>query len=1495
MPNQSRLPFASIRSEGALLPSDLLQRIAAGDAGLPGVDPDSYHIPANEKLSEAISRSWARLTGVSRVYRDRLATAAATDPATGLTRERWLLPLFEELGYGRLQPARAQELDGRSYPISHFWNLTPVHLVGANLNLDTRTAGAAGAARISPHGLVQDFLNRSENHVWGFVSNGRTFRVLRDNLSLTRQAYLEFDLEMMMTGELFSDFAVLWLVCHQSRVEGEKPQDCRLERWMTAAREQGVRALDDLRLGVERAVNALGSGFLSHPANCRLRGRLRMGSFSSDEYYRQLLRLVYQLLFLFSAEDREVLLSPASSERARDIYRRHYSTARLRDLAERHRGSRHPDLYAALRLIIQGLGNDKGLPGLGLAALGGFLFSEAATPDIQDAELSNGHILEAIRALAFVQSSGKLRRVDFKNLGSDEFGSVYESLLELHPEINVDTGSFALTTAAGSERKTTGSYYTPTSLINCLLDTALDPVLAEAAGKNDPEKAILALRICDPACGSGHFLVAAAHRVAKRLAGHRTGDEEPSPAALRTALRDIVGHCLYGVDINPMAVELCKVALWMEAVEPGKPLSFLDHHVRCGNSLLGATPKLLADGIPDEAFKPIEGDDKREVTALRKKNREQRKGQLGLLDDDDKPMCYGELAESIRGLDAIDDLTIVGVHEKESRFGHLAESPEYRRARLAADAWCAAFVWRKTGEAPYAITHDTFLHVSRSPESTPPEVRHEIERLAAQYQFFHWHIAFPDVFRAPEHAAPENDLTGWSGGFDVVLGNPPWERIKIQEKEWFASSRPDIANAPNSAARRRLIDALATEDPTLHRAYLDDSRKAEGESHFVRSSEHYPLCGRGDVNTYAVFAELKRSLISNRGRVGCIVPSGIATDDTTKWFFADLVSSKALSSLYSFWETRRIFIGTDSRNPFCLLTLRSSQASAAERAEFAFELRTTGDLKTGDRVFNLSAEDIALLNPNTHTCPIFRSKRDAEITKAIYARVPVLIKEGPPEENPWGISFMAMLHMANDSPLFRTREQLEADGWKLGGNIFRKDGKGYLPLYEAKMIHHFDHRFGDYTDHPPGAETTHLPDVPVERLQNPDYVVQPRYWVPEEEVADRLREKWGHDWFMGWRDICRSTDERTVIASILPRVGCGDTLLLMLPSHKDPQEVGCLLACLDSTVADYAARQKVGGTHLKYHMFKQLAVLPPSLYSSSSFWSPDMTTSDWVFPRVLELSYTAWDLAPLAKDCGYDGPPFRWDEERRFLLRCELDAGFFHLYGVSREDADYIMDTFPIIKRKDETAQGEYRTKRVILEVYDAMHQAAQTGIAYRTLLDPPPADPSVAHPPREAARVLPFRRIEPRDEDKYRTCVPLYTLKAAAGAFSASQSVDPDGWVEIQATHKLRPGMFVAQVTGHSMEPKIPDGSYCLFASPVEGTREGRILLVQHHAIHDPEAGGTYTVKRYHSQKRSSAEGVWEHAQIQLAPINPAYEPIELRETRQGDVMVIAEVIEIL
>lgn len=1333
--------FQTVRSEGGLLPMDILQRIAAQDKELPGLTQEAYHLAPGMRFGEAISSAWIRIVAAWHSFQDALNRLPQGDPATTITRERFLLPLFEELKYGRLpKKASSFEVDGRSYAISHEYHRSPIHMLGCRVSLEDRVAGLAGAAKSSPHGLVQDLLNRSEQHLWGFVTNGLVLRLLRDHHSLTQQAYVEFDLQAMLDGQHYSDFVLLWLLCHQSRVEAERPDGCWLERWMEAARDEGIRALDRLRAGVEQAIAALGTGFLKHPRNVALKDDLHTGNLDKQEYYRQLLRLVYRLIFLFVAEDRGALLDPKASEAACRRYERFYSTRKLRTLSDRRRGGPHGDLWQGLRLVMDKL--YEGCPELGLPALGSFLWSPQAIPDLRHADCANEHLLAATRALCFF-TLGVLRfPVNWRQIGADELGSIYESLLELHPRLNKEAGTFELDTAAGHERKTTGSYYTPASLVDCLLDSALDPVVDAAVakkGREEAERALLSLKVCDPACGSGHFLVAAARRIAKRLAAIRTGDDEPSPTALQHALRDVVGHCIFGVDQNAMAVELCKVSLWMEAIEPGRPLSFLEHHIQHGNSLLGTTPTLLEKGIPDDAWIPIEGDDRETAKRLKKRNRDFRKTGQTMLDSmlvrasiHQAQLTAGAIAIEDDPDDALPDL-----RKKESDWQRFTSSRAYQDAQFLCDLWCAAFVWPKqSGELEAcAPTEEIWFRATQNLQSIPASTRSEVRKIAQQYHFFHWHLAFPQVFRKAETEIKANSMGG-HGGFDVVLGNPPWDHIELKEEEFFASRRPDIAKAQTAALRKRAIARLAIDAPELTSEFRRAQRQVATENQLVRNTGRFPLCARGRINTYALFAELNRELIHGQGRVGNILPSGIAMDETTKEFFSCIVKSNQLVSLFHFENEEFIFPTVHHAYRFCLLTLSGRECHVAHPTFVAYARRIE-HVNEMERQYSLTANELASLNPNTCTFSAFRTRRDAQITKAVYQKIPIFIAEaeGQPcsSSRHWNVNFRAgLFNMASSSDMFVPKEELERQGFQRHGNLFWRNQECMIPLYEAKMIHHFDHRFGTYEGQTEAQRNQgKLPEFSVEQHQDPYSFALPDYWVPSHAVAERLAPDWQRGWLICWRKITGSEKSRTVVSSVIPRVGVGDSGLLALPA-EDACLAGALHANLASFCLDFIARQKVGGVNLTFNYMTQMAVIAPDDYRASCIWSPQQPLIEWLLPRILELTYTAWDLEPFAKDCGYDGPPFRWEEPRRFLLRCELDATFFHLYGIARDDVNYIMETFPIVKRRDIAAHGSYRTQEQILDIYDLMQRAIDTGEPYQTLLDPPPADPRVAHPPRE-------------------------------------------------------------------------------------------------------------------------------------------------------------------
>jgi hypothetical protein len=1324
------LPAVTI--EGDLLPAAVVRRITEGDTDVPSSDAVSYGLESGESVRRYANRSFAYLRDEFREFGRHRAGASAK-----VTRDRWLRILLRELGFDGLEALPGgMTVEDKPFPVNHRWGPVPVHLLAWGTDLDRKTPGMRGAAAAAPHAMIQQLLNRSDECLWALLSNGQKLRLLRDSTSLVGSAYVEFDLEAIFDGELFADFVVMYRIAHASRLavrnEETGPNSCVLESWRAYGAAQGERALNQLRVGMREALELLGTGFLDHPDNPHLRASIDR-DLSTADFKRALLRLAYRLLFWFVAEDRDVLLDPDANPDARQRYSRYFSARRLRELALRRRHSSHGDLWEAVRLVFDILGSEQGRPRLGLPGIGGIFEDGPLDEPLAGAHLPNTALLEAVEALAVLAGRGGRRhRVDFRHLGAEELGGVYESLLELIPRWDGPARRFHLEEIAGNDRKKTGSYYTPSSLVESLLDSALEPLLDEAVSQPDPVTALLNVTVCDPACGSGHFLIGAARRIAKRVAAERTGELEPSVPAVQAAMREVVAHCIYGVDVNEMAAELAKVSLWLETMEPGRPLSYLDTNIRVGDSLLGVAPRLLREGIPEAAFKPLEGDDKKTVTALRKQNAVERSGQADLFSVSGIDVGNLQLAKRAQELVSIGPpKRLADVHVQAARARELEQSADRQHRKLIADAWCAAFVQTKQPDTRNrAVTQAVLERLSSDePALDLAPVIDEVEQLARQYRFFHWHLEFPHIFKAGDYNG-DNQETGWTGGFTCVLGNPPWERVKLQEQEFFAARDIEVAQAPNAAARKKLIKELATSDEpgkkALHKEFRTAVRQAEGISHLLRSSDRHPLTGRGDINTYAVFAETGRTVLHPRGQFGMILPTGIATDATTQAFFRDLVVHGSLVSLYDFENEDKVFAGVHNQFRFALLTL-TGLAKQGERASLVFRVRQASQISA--RAFTLTPEEITSLNPNTGTCPVFDSRRDAEITLDIYRRVPVFWREGDQDGNPWGTSFLRMLDMANDSGSFHMERELLADGWDLDGNVFGRDGQRLLPLYEAKMIHHFDHRFSTYD----GATQEQLnkgtlPHLSPAAHDDARVMPKPRYWVDEANVNRRLGGRWSHDWLLGWRDICRSVDERTLISAAIPRAAVGDKFLLALPAVAP----ACLQANLAAIVLDYVVRQKYSGASLKYFVIKQLPVLPQGQYDELVPWQPgDVALSIWFSQRVLELTYTAFDMAGYARDLGDERSPFRWIPERRDMIRAELDAAYFHLYGVGRDDVDYILDTFKVLRQNDVKRHGEYRTKRLILERYDAMAEAMRTGEGYRTPLDPPPGD-GPRHPAKE-------------------------------------------------------------------------------------------------------------------------------------------------------------------
>ncbi|MCH2457439.1 MAG: N-6 DNA methylase [Henriciella sp.] len=1302
--------WPSLNLEGNLIAPAMIakidQRLAAEQS------PEEYGVRKGLQIREEIATAF-------RVGQSHFDAFAKIEHPSAAATSRFIADFYKET-FGHADLALAAE------PIAlAASDRVPVVVVPPSELLDRRSPTLSTDRSRSPAFALQDHLNDREEALWGIVTNGMQLRLMRDNASLTRPAYIEADLAQMFSNEDIASFAVLWLLIHRTRFgAADTPAtDCPLERWRDAGSKEGEAARDRLAGQVQQALKLLGSGFLE--ANPDLAAKLQSGEVNLTEWFNELLRLVYRLIFLMVAEDRNLLHPEKAKPEARALYTQGYSLQALRKQCYRAATwDKHHDRYEGIKIVFRALAH--GQEALALPALGG-LFAEDRLPHLETARLRNRAFMEALYRLSWLADKTGMVPVNWRAMETEELGSVYESLLELQPQLGDDGKTLVFASEAaeqkGNQRKTTGSYYTPDSLVQALLDTALDPVLDKTeAEAEDPAKALLKLSVIDPACGSGHFLLAAARRIATRLARIRA-EGTPSLADFRHALRDVARCCIHGVDRNPMAVELTKVALWIETVDPGLPLGFFDAQIRCGDALLGVFDlKVLEDGIPDAAYKPLTGDDKDVAKFYERANKDAKKGQ-GTFDftggRSDLPTA--PLSAEFSDLRDLPEDTVADVEAKAKAYRSLRKQDAFLRARMGCNLYTAAFLLPKTGEVPSGdsertvpTSQDVWLAVGQGKGRKPIM---ENAKAATQARALHWPLEFPDIMGR--------------GGFDAVLGNPPWDVLQLSEKEFFASLAPEIAELAG-AKRKTAIDGLAKTNPALFEAFTEEKRRSEAVNEFARSSMRFELTSRGKINTYALFAELFAGLAGPDGQAGIVVPTGIATDATTAPFFAHLVAERRLSTLIDFENAAPIFPAVHRSFKFSLLTL----GREVREARFAFFLHAPAELAETERNFTLSPDQIETINPNTRTAPVFRSRWDAELSAKIYVHAPVLIDEGKgPAGNPWGVDFrQGLFNMTSDSGLFRTAAQLAEAGYTRDGSDWvahpvqsrqgalavegagaseldlqdagPRSSKRYVPLYEAKMISFFDHRAAGYGARGDDRGYRVLPETTVAEHQDPEFEPEPFYWVEKGEVASRLADRTQANWLLAFKDVTAATNERTAIFSIIPRVGVGHTMPIMFSQESEKRICG-LYANLNSLPCDYIARIKVAGLHLTFGYLKQFPVLSPGYYTEERL--------SFVSARVLELTYTSHSLAPFARDLGHDGPPFAWDEDRRALLRAELDAFYARAYGLTRDELRYILDpadvkkpdypseTFRVLKEKEIRQHGEYRTRRLVLEAWDRM------------------------------------------------------------------------------------------------------------------------------------------------------------------------------------------------
>jgi hypothetical protein len=1106
---------------------------------------------------------------------------------------------------------------------------------------------------------------------WGILTNGKYWRLYHKDTAHKLDHFYEVDLEALLQAGDVQSFLYFYVFF---RREAFIDSDLSLQALLRASVDRAQAIGASLKEQVYHALRHIAQGFLDYPPN-----RLTTDAASLTSIYDNSLILLYRLIFIFYAEARDLL--PVGTN---DFYRHRYGIHAIKqetvwghDLL--------PDSYqywSRLTYLFSAINDGK--PPLEVATFNGGLFDPAKHPFLDQYKVGDAHLQQAIDMLARVDG----QFIDYRDLSVRHIGTIYEGLLEyrLQPLETPEAGwTVALLNDAG-ERKSTGSYYTPDYIVKYIVEQTVRPMLerVSAGKKSDADKltAVLSVNVLDPAMGSGHFLVEATEFIARYLVDLAITPvgKTPEEADLAYWKRRVVQSCIYGVDLNPLAVELAKLSLWLITVARDRPLSFLDHHLRPGNSLVGGRLEHLELGT----LKKSNGKPKPADTTQ----------QISLFDDSHFTQQVNLAVNNMWLIEENEARDVQAVKSQEKMYDELRRQFINKYARLLNLVTATQYgleVDEKTLQALIEFIGKNSGFSTRQYE----EMLQHADAIAARERFFHWEVEFPEIY-FDRFGRP----LGEEGGFAAVVGNPPWERIKLQDNEFFAERDQAIALAPRAADRKRLIAALPNANPTLWQDYLNARAQAEHLLTYVQRAGVYPLMGHGDTNLYAVFAEKALQLAQSVGRIGLLLPSGIATDDTTKPYFQHLVKQRMLAELLDFENREKMFPDVDSRFKFSMLLLSGKETPQAS-IRCGFFLHNMRDVSDEERISYLTADDIQLFNPNTLTCPIFRRRRDAELARKIYQHVPVLVKKSNAESgNPWHIRFSTMFHMTNDSRLFHTAAQLEAAGCWLGtGNIYTRGDEQFLPLYEGKMVQMYDHRAAGIVVNPLNL---HRPaqEQPTTLAQHTDadFSPRPQFWVDKDEVDKRLSSDSAPQWLLGFKSVTAPTNLRSFISAPIPLYGVGNSMPI-IRLHGNSTATSALIANLSMFVLDFAARQKIGGQNLNFFIVEQFPVLPPSAYTIA--WQ-GVSLAEFINTRVLELCYTAHDLHGFAQDMGYDGPPFAWDEERRFHLRCQLDALYFHLYALTREEAAEIMETFPIVKRQDEAQYGRFRTKELILAYYHA-------------------------------------------------------------------------------------------------------------------------------------------------------------------------------------------------
>ena len=1152
------------------------------------------------------------------------------------------------------------------------------HYVSVNEDFDSKID--RNPQKKSHHNVCQQFINFNSEIKWLFLSNGRILRILTKYYHSYSKGYLEFDLENIFANRDEREFDTLYSIIHSSRFNSKDEDGTFLiDKFQKDSITEGVKIGDTLRDNVENALELLGNELIQQNLD-----KIDVDKIDVNEFYAELLRIIYRIIFILYAEQRDMLPGAGS------LYFEQFSLSSLRIRAEKPiKAEKNYDLWHKMLITFNLIRDGNSL--LGVNSYNGSLYKEDNLRIIlkNGMKISNDIVLQVIRLLTTSANHKVRQRINFLEVSEEEIGAIYESLLDFRPYIS-STSQFQL--IEGTERKSTGSYYTPKVLIDILIRTTLQPLIEDRlikAGDDEHarESAILDLKVCDPACGGGTFLLSALDYLGKKLAEVRTSSDSPLEDDLREARRDVLQHCIYGVDMNPLAVELAKISLWLRACVKDKPLNFLDNHIKCGNSLVGLGQKIEIKSIRSEAFKAISGNKEigipRENTKLQnqarnniKKEIKERKkeGKTTMItsfftDKRTADVCSIKFQEIINMLENSPEKII----EKEIKYYELRKNENYQQALNEANIWTSTFFWSFEGNTLGEIPRYTTIEQLRDKIADPElnRLMEKINDLAKKNKFFHWYIEFPEIFSSKK------------GGFDCLLGNPPWERIKITDKEFFEGIVPSIVEAKSSLERYNLMKKEFKKHPDLFEEYKNVNIQSQKIAHFIKNSNFYNYSAVGDINTYLLFAERFISLLTLTGRAGIIVPTGIATDYYSQKLFNYIVDNHQLVSLFDFENKKRFFPDIHGSFRFSLLTLGGKKLNI-ENMDFGFFLHNIEDFFNENRKFNLKIADFEVLNPNTKTCPVFKVKKDFKITMHAYKIFPILLDKNK-NKNIWNVEMrQGLIHLTEDSKknILKSLNDIEINF------------EDFFLLYEGRMINIYDHRAASIDFREKAAKRTAITKKTTpEQHKNIKYTVIPRYYIHKDIIENRKPKGYLYNWILAFRDVTATTNERTMIACILPNLAVSYSLRAVFITKFPPKYIALLLANLNSLCYDYLVRQKTTGTHLSNFIFYQVPIIP------SEYYKQDLI--DLIIPRVIQLSFTSYDLKKFAEDCGYNGTPYKWDIEERNSLRAELDALYAHLYKYSKTELEYIIDSFTVTKKYDMNRYNEFRTKRLILNAFD--------------------------------------------------------------------------------------------------------------------------------------------------------------------------------------------------